>query len=385
MTAIANGYSYEYQNLVRDVDVLFDQLRQSYPTLISLVTTGNDALAYKHEWLEDSLTATSSTIASFDTDGDGTGINLASTAGIRAGSILRFTTTADVSRTEQVKVTTVDSATELTVVRDYAGTTGVTLEVGDKVYLVASPISEKTDASAGTGQEPDVAYNYCQIFERVADISATAQAVKIYGLENALNYQVKIKMIEIMREMNAQLIHGSRLIRSSGVPGTAGGILSYLASGNIDTTGGAISATILNNMLESIFNDGGFSNNYAILCSQNQARKISALNTSGSNPIVQKVQSDTNLGGYISTFTGDLPVMDGFMAKIVVEPNMLKDQIAIIDLNNIEMNWLTGRSLKDMDATLPGGDYFRRRILGECTFTVKNGTKAHALATGLSV
>ena len=116
MTAIANGYSYEYQNVVRSVVDVFDQLRVSYPTFLSLVPTGADASATKEEWLEDSLSPVSSTIGSFDTDGDGTGVNLVSTAGIRAGAILRFTTVADVTRTEQVKVASVDSATDLTVV-----------------------------------------------------------------------------------------------------------------------------------------------------------------------------------------------------------------------------------------------------------------------------
>lgn len=385
MTAIANGYSYEYQNKIRSVVEVFDQLRVSYPTLISLVPTGANATNTKDEWLEDSLSPVASTIGSFDTDGDGTGINLVSTAGIRVGSILRFATTADVSRTELVQVTSVDSTTDLTVVRDYGGSSGETLVVGDKTYLVSSPINEKTDAGTGAGQEPDMAYNFTQIFEGIADISKTAQAAKKYGIANALDYQVQVKLTEIMREMNSSLIYGRRVERSASAQGTAGGILQYLASGNIDTTGGAISSTILNDMLEAIFNDGGFSNNYAILCAENQARKISALNTAGSNPVIQKANTDTSMGGYISSFIGDLPVMNGFMAKVVVDPNMLKDQIAILDMNNIEIAWLDSRNLSDEDATPAGADYYRRRILGEGTFRVKNGTKAHALATGLNV
>lgn len=385
MTAIANGLSYEYQNEVRSVVELFDQLRVSYPTFISLIPAGANAMATKEEWLEDSLSPVATTIGSFDTDGDGTGVNLVSTAGIRAGSILRFTTVADVSRTEQVQVASVDSATDLTVVRDYGSTTGVTLVVGDKVYLVSSPLNEKTTAGSATGQEPDMAYNYTQIFDRVADISKTAQAIKIYGLENALDYQVQVKMTEIMRELNSAAIFGRRVVRSSSAQGSAGGVLQYIEGGNIETTGGAISTAIINNMLEAIFNDGGFSNNYVILCAQNQARKISALNTAGSNPVVQKMNEDRTLGGYISSFVGDLPVMSGFQAKIVVDPNMLKDQIAVVDMNNIEMAWLNDRSLADWDATPQGADYFARRLLGEATFRIKNGTKAHALATGLTV
>jgi len=385
MTAIANGYSYEYQNTVRSVIEAFEQLRVSYPTLLSLVSTGPESTAYKDEWMSDSLSPVSSTIASFDTDGDGTGVNLVSTAGLRAGSLLRFTTAADVSQSEICQVVSVDSATDLTVLRDYGASTGVTLVVGWKVFLVSSPKGEKTDAGDEAGQEPNMEYNYHQIYDRVASISKTAEAIKKYGIANALDYQVKIKLTEIMRELNNNLLYGRKVLRAAGVQGSSAGILQFLESGNIDSTGGAISGTIINNILEAIFNDGAYSNNIIMLCAENQARKISAFNTAGTNPVVQKSPDDRVYGGYIKTFVGDLPVQNGFMAKIVVDPNMLKDQIAILDMNNIELAWLTGRSIQDSDAALPGGDYYKRRVLGECTFRVKNGTKAHGLATGLTV
>lgn len=375
--------SYDYQNQVRDVNEIFDILRASAPALISLVRTGKDALATKHEWMEDSLSPTSSTIGSFDTDGNGVGINLVSTAGIRAGSVLRFTSALDATRTEQVQVTTVDSATDLTVVRDYGGTTGVTLVVGDNSYLVSSPKGESTEAQTGTSKEPGMQYNFTEIFDRSAEISKTAEAVRLYGLTNALEYQTEAKMKEIMWEVNNALIYGRRVQRTAAAQGTAGGILQYLESGNIDTTGGGINATILNNILESIFQNGSVSDSLVILANENQARKISALNTSGSNPQVQKAEADRNLGGYISTFTGDLPIQKGFKAQIVVEPNFLKDQVAILDMNSIELNYL--RNFEDKDATPAGADYFRRRILGELSFTVKNGTKSCGLATGLDV
>lgn len=385
MGSITGNESYSYQNTIRDVVEIFDQLRAKAPTFLSLVSQGPDARATKHEFLEDALSPVSTAIASFDTDGDGTGINVTSTAGIRAGSILRFTSVLDASKTEQVQVTTVDSATDLTVVRDYGSTTGVTLAVGDIVYLVSSPKGESTTAGTATSIEPTVGYNYTQIFDRDAKTSLTAKAVNIYGLDDALDYQVEAKIQEIMWEMNAALIYGRRVARSSSAEGTAGGVLQFVESGNIDTTGGAISPTIINNILESMFNDGARSNALVILCAENQARKISAFNTSGSNPVVMKDQSNRDFGGYIQSFTGDLPVQDGLMAKIVVEPNFLKDQIAVLDMNNIEINWLNSRQLNDKDATPQGADYVARRILGEATFTIKNGTKSHGLATGLTV
>lgn len=387
MTSIPNGYSYEYQNIIRSVEPMFEQLKASYPTFLSLVPIVGVASATKEEWLNDSLAPTSSTITSFDTDGDGTGINLASTAGIQAGSILRFTSALDVTRSELVRVASVDSATDLTVVRDYGGSTGVTLVVGDKVFLVSTPRAEKTNPVSEPGQEPTMDYNYTEIFDAVAEISRTAEAVKKYGIESALDYQVANKMVQIMYAMNAASLYGRRVQRSSGVEGSMGGILSFInqAGGNIESTGGNISSTILNNMLEAIFEDGGFSNNYAILCSQNQARRISAFNTSGSNPQVVKQPNDKTFGGYISQFIGDLPIQSGFVAQIVVDPNFPKDQVAIVDMNRIELAPLVDSALFDKDATLPGFDGFKRRILGEYTLRVKNAKEAHAIAVGLNV
>jgi len=385
-TTISNGYSYEYQNLVRDLSGVFSQMIASYPFFISLVKMGSPAINTKVEWLEDSLSPTQTTIASFDTDGDGTGVNVVSTAGMRAGALLRFTTAADVSRTEICKIDSVDSATDLTLTRDYGASTGVTLVVGDKVHLVSSPLNEKTTASAQAGQEPDVAYNYTEIFERTADISGTSQAIKIYGLEDALDYQVQNKMKEIMWEMNSAAIYGRRVVRAAAENGSMGGILQFMESGNITAVGGAIGESDINDALEDIFEDGGYSNNYVILCSENQARRISAFNTAGSNPMVIDQRSDDmTYGHYISKFVGDLPVQKGFTANIVVDPNFLKDQVAIIDMNSLELRPIVGRNLQDFDATTPGMDGYARRILGEYTLVVKNGTKAHALLTGLTV
>jgi hypothetical protein len=206
-----------------------------------------------------------------------------------------------------------------------------------------------------------------------------------YGIEDMINVQVQEKLREIAREMNNSLIYGRRIERASSVPGTMGGILQFLTGGNAVATGGALSATHINSALELIYSDGGTSDRYAILCSENQARKISAFNTSGSNPVVMKTPEDRNFGGYISAFTGDLPVDSSFQAQIVVDPNFPKTQVAVIDLNKISLRPFINRSLQDSDATPNGADYYQRRVLGEYTAEIMNGTTAHALITGLDI
>lgn len=387
------NYSYEYQNLIRDLANPFQLLVASQPTLLSLIKVGTDCRAQKVEWGNEQLSPVASAVASFDTDGDGTGINVASTSGLQAGSIVRFTSAAGNTYTEQARVVSVDSATELTLSRYYAGTTGITLLVGDVMHLVSSPIGEKTVAGTSPSGEGIVDFNYTEIFDAIADLSRTAINVGIYGNESIgdlMNREVERKMASVMYRMNNALIHGNKVARSGANEGTMGGILSYInqAGGNIETTGGALSAVIINNMLEKIYEDGGYSNNYAIVANVNQARRISAFN-SGSNPIIQ-MQPSVNgayptFGGAITSFAGDLPVQSGFRAQVVVDSNFPRDQIAMVDLNKIELTALQNSALKDMDATNPGYDGLKRRLLGEYSLRVYNAKEAHAIAVGLSL
>jgi hypothetical protein len=377
--------SYSFANRIRDLNPAWEQMLAGFPRLISLVQVGAPVSNNRAEWLESSSTPVASAITGFDTDGDGVGVNLASTAGIRAGSILRFTLANATDRTELVQVASVDSATDLTVVRDYGGTTGVTLNVGDIAILVSSPLGEGTDPVASGNFEPVVNFNFTQIFERTARVTKTSQYTGMYGIDDLINVQVQEKLREIAREMNNALIYGRRIVRAAGVPGTMGGILQYLTGGNVVATGGNVSATHINAALELIYSDGGTSDRYAIVCSENQARRISAFNTTGSNPVVMKTATDRTFGGYISAFTGDIPVDSSFQAQIVVDPNFPKSQIAIVDLNKVAIKPFVNRAIQDEDATPNGADYYQRRILGEYTAEIMNGTTAHALITGLNL
>lgn len=375
--------SYDFTLGKRSVQEAFNLLIASQPTLISLIRRGSNAVATKDEWLEDSLTPLSTAMVSFDTNGDGTGINVASTAGMSAGTLLRFTTAAGADREEIAKVASVDSATELTIVRDYGSSTGATLVSTDIVHVISTPKNEGTTASAGATREPGSNYNYTQIFDRTAKLSRTAMQTMQYGSANTMAYQLNKEMLDIMYELNASTIYGERVERSSSAAGSFGGILSFLRNGNINTTGGAISAAIINAMFKDIYDDGSTTSNFVLLCNTNQAAKISAFNTAGTNPLLNIPQGSTSTGGYISKFIGNLPSINNFNATIVVDPQFPKTKVALLDLNNIEYAYL--QDFTTTDATPAGSDYIAQRILGELTLRVKNGTKSHAIATGLNI
>lgn len=375
--------SYDLNLPVRSVQEAFDMMVQSRPTFLSLIRKGAAARATKEEWLEDSMTPLSTGITSFGTDGDGTVINVASTAGMVVGQLLRFESATGADRGEIAKIASIASTTQMTIVRDYGASVGATLVSTDTVYRVSSPKNEATSGTAGASREPTTNYNYTQIFDRMAQLSKTAIAIAQYGSANAMAYQISKELLDINYEINSQLIYGERVERSSTVPGSFGGMIAFTRSGNIDTTGSTISAAIINNMFKLMFDDGAGLGNYALLCNANQARRISAFNTAGTNPIVSVPFGTTSTGGYISQFIGDLPSMNGFSAKIVVEPSFPKDKVMLVDLNKIELAYL--RPFASTNAAAEGDDFIAERVLGELTVRIKDGTKAHAVATGLTI
>lgn len=384
-----------FSNTIRDVAPDFDTMVAESPSFLKMLgslSTSYDFLTgqqivtnNKHEWIDDTLSAYSSAIASFDTDGDGTGINVADTTGFVAGSIVRFESSTGASKTEKCQIVSVDSSTDLTVTRDYGSTTGVTLVTGDVMILESTPYQKGSSAPSSINHQGTAAYNYTQIFREAAELTNTDMVSLTYDKSNLLARQEYAAMVRMARNIENAVIHGVPVARSSTVKGTMGGILNAISGGNAVSVGGAISQSAINNIFEDIYQDGGESNNYVILCSTNQARKITALNTSGSNPVVYKPYTpNQQIGEFVTRFVGDLPVLGGGLsAGIYVCQSMLKDQIAILDMNKIKLAVMRG--LTATDATTPGDDGYKSALATELTLEYRNANQAHGLLTSLTV
>lgn len=374
--------SYDYQDVVRDLSDAFIQVVQQSPVLKEMIRVAGVAKDTKHEWLEDVVAQMEWTIKAANnyTVWDWV-IQLTSNVGTKVNDILEFELPTGAMWTLKAKVTNVNANTETISISVYGGSTDQNMLAGTKVSLLSRPKNEATQANPDNGYQPTTEYNYTQIFDRTALVSNTSIEIPKYGIGGALDYQVSRQLMDIGYEMERTILRSPRVQRTASENGTMGGIMWFLgnASGNsVDANGVAITQDIMNNAFEIAKQNGAQGINL-ILCNPVQARKISAFNTNGNNPLVQR--NDTTTGSYVTTYISD----QGDVVTIVADRNFDKDKIALLDMSKIALVPLQNRAMSDKDATNNGDDFVARRILGEYTLEVKNAGQCHAYIYGLTM
>ncbi|MDA2116707.1 SU10 major capsid protein [Bacillus thuringiensis] len=369
--AVAN--TYDFQQQVRQMQANVDLILTKAPVLFGIIGTGEALTQTKFEWQNDYLNSDTG-IVKTAAAADVTELEL------DTGEARKFTEKALVQNgLEVLRVVAVDElADKITVQRGYDSTTPEAIEAKDELKIIARPRPEGEDTFRKNEiNDRLVSFNFSQIFSRYASVSRTQQQVNTYGVEDELDYQVNLRLQELIREANNSLIYGRKYIGSGQQPRSTGGLFAFASEQGShvqDFKGKEIDAKSLNDAVEQVFVRGGSAN--TILCAPNVARQITKL---GGNTI-QTTRQDTAAGYQILSFVSDLP--GGAISSVVVDQNMPKDRALLLDTNNIKARYLT--PIYDQDATLPGGDYFSRVIRGELGFEIKNAKESIAVLSGIS-
>jgi hypothetical protein len=393
---MATQLSYNLTNPARSVQPIFDDLIKGQPSILSIIKKGANfngagtTGAPKLEWLDRQLSQTTWTNNGFVGTGAGTGIIFTDTTGLLANDILIAQSSTGQRRSEVIQITSVDSGTTCTVTRTHGSSTLSTFATGD-IFRKYTPKGEGSTAVTSGYTAPTANYNYSQIVDRAVAMSKTRLGLTAYGQVKELNGApaekfidlIAQKMLEIQWEMTDVFINGYRSIRSNTTtaPGTAGGLFNFTAGGNINASGSTLTLDHFQDTIELIHADGAPIDNLVAVMNTNMARRVAAFNASSATNILLTDPTSTTVGNQVRTIRGDL----GGITQVFVEPSMPKDCIFIINPDFIEVNWLEGRELTDIDCTVPNVDEVARRIMGEFSFTIKNGTTAHGLMTGLTV
>lgn len=365
--------SYDFKDQVRQLQANVDVILTKAPVLFGLVGTGDTLSQTKFEWMNDYLNSDTAVAASA-VDAVSTTVALAE------GDARKFAVNALVQNgLEVLQVTAVDEvANTITVTRGFDATTPEEIAAGAELKIISRPRPEGEDTfRKNEVNDRLVSFNYSQIFSRYASVSRTQQAIQTYGVEDELNYQVNLRLQEMIREMNNALIYGRKYAGSQSQPRTTGGIFAFAGeqgSFKQDFGGNEISAKGLNDAVEAVFTRGGTVN--TILCAPNVARQITKLG----GDTIRTTRQDDAVGYRILSFVSDLP--GGAITNVVVDLNMPKDRALLLNVDNIKTRYLT--PTYDEDATLPGGDYVSRVIRAELGFEIKNAKESVAVLSNIS-
>lgn len=367
---VATTYDFQFQ--VRQMQANVDLILTKAPVLFGLVGTGEGLTQVKFEWLNDYLNSDTGEAASA-ADADATSVTL------KPGDGRKFTVNALVQNgLEVLKVTAVEEDV-ITVQRGYDATVPEAIEADAELKVISRPRPEGEDAFRHNEINDRIgSFNYSQIFSRYAEVSRTQQQVNTYGVSDEINYQVNLRLQEMIREVNNTLIYGRKFAGSGKTnPRTTGGLFAFAqeqGSANFDMGGDEIGAKKLNDAIEETFKRGGRVD--TILCAPNVARQITKLG----GDTIRTTRGEGTVGYQIMSFMSDLP--GGMVTHVVVDQNMPKDRAMLLDVNNIKARYL--QPFYDQDATPQGADYFARVIRGELGFEIKNAKESVAVLTNIS-
>lgn len=372
--------SFEFNFPVDSLITNFNAIIQASPRLIGLVPTGEAMNDTVTEWQdlilsEDKWTLTAVSAA----DNTATIFTVASTVGLAVGMVVKFESATGQTRSGLGIISNVQSSTQFTIVRNHAGTTLAVLSVGDK-FRIFNPRQQGSDPIIGVNKQPTSTKNYSQIFDATIKLSKTALAVGRKGDFNSMQAQVNIALNQLAWQQEQAMLYGWALAPSEGVAGIMGGLEYYMNNGNVEATGGALSGTIINNALSMIHAKAGqFNPNIALIGNVNQAQRMSAFNTSGTNPLSTRVASDTTSGTYVNKFISNI---DGSQFTFITDRNMPTDQVWAVDLSAVERCYLRPMATEELSTQSDAVIY---RILMEGSMRVMNGKERFARITGLTV
>lgn len=362
--------SYSFQNQVRDLSDVLNTVIKAQPRFISLFNTTAPATATTHEWLEDQIAPMSITISSISSST--ATVSAEDAAKLEVGTVLRIKDDPALFEVSSITGTSVGFSLVAS-----NGSSTTMPKADDVLYIAFTPKEEGSCDGKRSLHQSGTEKNYTQIFRADVELSGTAQEVKVYGLENRLNYQVDIAIQKLTRDMNNASLFGYPRPHSSSQNGMAAGLFYFggqnggLSINALDT---AFDSFLVNDGAQQITDEGGVPS--IIVCSPGQARVLSA-------DMQDKVvinQDNSNRGIYVARVTNDI---SGAQQTIFSEP-MMPDNIAfVIDPTGLGLTPLGGRQLKDSDATTANCDSIRRKIIGEYTFEFKNAKQRISKIYGL--
>lgn len=330
---------------------------------------------YKMGWLDMRVDATSSTTTA-------QALAAATTIAVADGTKFRAGMTASPAASDEVVLITAVSGNNLTVVRGFGGTTAADIASGAVLTIDSVGREENSTAQNDGIFQPDPLENYFQTMDTAVEFSRRALATLQFGNTNDLTFQVAERIKQLATQLDRALVRGRKATATVGANTVTytGGLRYFLdQAGAIKTDNSAAALTLdaINALNAEIVARGGSANTIAV--GIKQARKLSAL--VAANYDSQRLAEWQADAGSVLTLPSDLPLV-GSVNRIVIDTNLNDAELVIFDSGMISVvpmasgNAVAGGNWRTVDATQPGQDGQRTRIIGDFAMEIRQ-SKTH--------
>ena len=335
------------------------------PLISALGITGGEVISTTHEWFEDQLYDTKSTVTAAALI-DATAIVVASVEAFRPSQVVKI---AD----ELILITSINADTKtLTVTRAYGSTTAAAIALNAVIEVMFVQGVEGADARDARYKARVPVSNITQIFDDTIDISGTAEAVQQYGIDDIYESEKQKKQLEKALELEKAIINGIKY--NDGNIRMMKGIRSFITTNVVDANSAALTIDMINDAAQAIYSIGGFKEggNFNILVPAKQKRVLSKLLADKIN----LTRQDTTRGQVVNNILTDFGEFG-----ITLSDNLKQDEIILTDMNRMKIMPLRTRGFGH---TYLGkkGDSTQGQIVGEYTLEFRQ-EKAHARIKGL--
>ena len=356
----------------------FEIARSNRTGILSTVAMGGARQAYdgyKMGWLDMRVDATSSTTTA-------QALAAATTIAVADGTKFRAGMTASPAGSDEVVLITAVSGNNLTVVRGFGSTTAADIASGAVLTIDSVGREENSTAQNDGIFQPDPLENYFQTMDTAVEFSRRALATLQFGNTNDLTFQVAQRIQQLTTQLDRALVRGRKATATVGANTVTytGGLRYFLdQAGAIKTDNSAAALTLdaINALNAEIVARGGSANTIAV--GIKQARKLHALVSANYNS--QRLADWQADAGSVLTLPSDLPLV-GSVNRIVIDTNLNDAELVIFDSGMISVvpmasgNAADGGNWRTVDATQPGQDGQRTRIIGDFAIEVRQ-SKTH--------
>lgn len=375
MSEITSGLLAQALN-AKIIQEQFDIVRPDINGLLALASFGETVrpeAGDKITWLDMSVGADTLTMAASASNVDTT-LTVTDGSKARKGMLLHFDG-------EFIVVTSV-AVNVVTVLRGQGGSTAVAIP-DTSVLSVESVAREEnsTTETDGIYQPTDVENNF-QTMDTAVEMSRRALATLQFGNTNDLSFQVNERIRQLAIQMDKTLIRGRKMsLTIAGKKTTyTGGLGYYLDQAgalSVDHSGAALTLDAINALQAEIKARGGMVDSLVVGIAQ--ARALQKL--------VNAQYGSQRLGDFVSDQGGlvrlpsDLPQIGG-ASTIVIDTNLADDELLLVDSRRLTIVPMAAGNSPDsgawrtLDATTPGQDGQKARILGDFAMEIRD-SKTH--------